>query len=401
MAKQETSSQKDETKECLNTVKKRFNAYFIKQGIDQWDPEYLKEVGKAVGIAASTVRACFNGERLTTRNLMLLADYLHISTDYLLGLADDTSSFKTYSDVFFYLKYLIDNGALVPTSYYIDSEVQGPGYISPQMIDGSEEIPTTHIESVPIATFRLQGKFADLIMQYYKIAQITHADWELLESWRNINLARIDGPSKIQKTVDFESKFKVVQDSRKITNTELKKQLNLSATYMISRYRGGAFPVPKIITKMAKYLNVSSDYLLGLSSNYDRSVSERDLLKLLIILCHQCFLVYYQHPDHPEDEFLRLDNPIFEQFCSIYQRRHDACSPAECVDFMKEIGSRFAYNIIPLNDMPEFAKITLPHPSEEGYYMQDYSEKLKKYYNLHPDKRTTEKSEEKKKQGTK
>lgn len=396
MAKQETEEQKYETKECLQTVRRRFNEYFQKQGINAWDDKFIKKVAYAIGVRPSTVAACFRGERLTTANLIKLADYLHVSTDYLLGLAEDTSGFETYSDIFFYLKYLIDNGYLAPSYYKIMKDMPGPDHITQKMMDGEEPIPETHPEEVNVPTFALFGKFATYIWQYQKLDAVLQHDEEYLQSYIDITLSRLDNAPN-HKNVDFQSRFKEVQDTRKITNVELKEQLNLNATYMISKYRSGSYPVPKIVQKIADQMHVSADHLLGLSCNYDRSVSERDVFKVLILLCKHPFL--YPYKDDMGHEYTILCDPILYQFCSLYHARFKICTDSERMDFFNEIRKRFSYPLIDNADMPTFNAIQISEQSTDTHYMQDYAERLKKYYSLYSIKKRP--SEQNKKQGTK
>lgn len=399
MRPEPTTEQQLETEECLKTFAKQLELYFNHNGINRSDQDYVKKVASALDMQKSTVNAIFAGQRLTTPNLIKLADYLHVSTDYLLGLSKDVSSVETYSDAFFYLKYMIDHGILVQDSYAVQQWLPGPDHISHKMIDGEEDIPSSHLEEVWYKTFRLAGKFDTLISQYLKIAEILQYDPEYLANWRELTLSRLDAAPS-HKKVDFHSRFKEIQESRKITNKELKNRLNLSESYMISKYRNGAYPVPKLIVKMAKCLNVSTDHLLGLSSNFDRNVSERDIFKFLIYLCHSAYFCRYTHAEPNPADFIRVNNPIFYQFCVLYTSRIAVCTDTERMDFFKEISKRFSYSIITTNDMPYFDALTLPDPPKTTYYMEDYAERLHRFYVKYHDGKPSEHQKAEKKQET-
>lgn len=62
-------------------------SYLRKQaGISQ------KQLGEAIGLSNKAICTMENGTRETTfEKLMLLAQYFHVSTDYLLGVTDDPS----------------------------------------------------------------------------------------------------------------------------------------------------------------------------------------------------------------------------------------------------------------------------------------------------------------------
>lgn len=172
MQTEPTEAERKEISDCLATVADRFKLYFEKAGIAYLSSGYLEKVAAAVGLKAYTVRSCFKGERLTTLNLIKLANYLHISTDYLLGLADDPASLNTYSDLFYYCKIMIDMGMLAPTVYQTEQVLPGPGEDYVFDANSDVEIPASHVARVDQQTFALTGKFATLIKQYLQIARI-------------------------------------------------------------------------------------------------------------------------------------------------------------------------------------------------------------------------------------
>ena len=83
--------------ECRDIIQGRFEEYFTAHGIDDWmKKSFILKIENATGLSSSTIRACFNGSRLTTATLVSMANYFHLSTDYLLGLTDDMTSGKDY-----------------------------------------------------------------------------------------------------------------------------------------------------------------------------------------------------------------------------------------------------------------------------------------------------------------
>lgn len=64
---------------------------------------------------------------------------------------------------------------------------------------------------------------------------------------------------------DFSDRLKVIMDIRDYTTTELAKKIYTSP-HTITMYRcGKRMPGPEVLCLIAKELNVSTDFLLGLS----------------------------------------------------------------------------------------------------------------------------------------
>lgn len=381
-----TEEQVRETKECLETVSTRFRMYFNKKKIDYLSTPFVKAIADTIGVKPGIIKACFKGERLTTHTLVKIASCLCISTDYLLGLSDDPSALTTYSDVFYYLKIMIDRGILIPGKYRTQIEMPGPPINVEIDLHAEEPLPTTHMESADQPVFKLDGKFNLLIWQYLQIDGILNHDEEYLQTWRKIARDRLDSTiNHGTKAVTSYCHFREIQDNRQISADELQKQLGLASPYMISKYRSGNFPVPSMICKIAKIFNVSSDYLLGLSCNYGRDVSAQDIFDVLIHLCQAQILFRHLHPNCAY-EYVVMLNEIFYQFCYLYHQRCLLCTEPERLDFFEQIRHNFSYPLIRQEDMPKYFAINITTP-KTSYYMEDCAERIQKYYELYPIKK--------------
>ena len=377
--------------ECRDIIQGRFEEYFTAHGIDDWmKKSFILKIENATGLSSSTIRACFNGSRLTTATLVSMANYFHLSTDYLLGLTDDMTSGKDYSDIFFYLKHMMDAGILVSDTLRIDADIAESSGILKNVPETDRPDPTSSEDwpYISLPTFSLAGEFKKLLLQYVKISKILDCEpnSRYLDAWKEITLETL-GESKIKKYEEFHTRVKEVQDTRKITNVEMKEMLHLTAKNMVYKYRGGEFPVPRFIIKMSEFMHVSSDHLLGLTCNYDSYVSNRDLLNILIKLYHQNFLRYFEPEFGMGEECIHINNPFFFRFCKIYHSRIKVCKDAEQKDFYDKIRAAFAYRIIPEKDMPDFEKIGKIMDLRDTIYMEDDAARLEKYYNFYPNRR--------------
>lgn len=382
MQTEPTEAERKEISDCLATVADRFKLYFEKAGIAYLSSGYLEKVAAAVGLKTYTVRSCFKGERLTTLNLIKLANYLHISTDYLLGLADDPASLNTYSDLFYYCKIMIDMGMLEPAAYQAEQILTGLGEDYVFDANSDVEIPASHVARVDQQTFALTGKFATLIKQYLQIARILQYDGEHLKSWRDITRSRLSA-SYPQGAMIYRGRFKDIQDSRKVSISEIQGKLGLDTPHMISKYRKGDFPIPSMVQKISRALNVSSDHLLGLTCNFNHAISEQGIFDVLIWLSHQRFFDLYKHPNDQEEKVILL-NSVVCRFFELYYSRSKVCSEAERLDFFEQIRYRLSYPIITPADMPKFNAIVLENTTADIYYMEDYADRIRIYYDLYP-----------------
>lgn len=72
---------------------------------------------------------------------------------------------------------------------------------------------------------------------------------------------------KDKEVINNLENLKKIREAKKITQTKLSIDLNVSQE-LISRYEvGSSFPQPNMLIKMAKYFNCSVDYLVGLTDN--------------------------------------------------------------------------------------------------------------------------------------
>lgn len=380
-------------KECLKSISENFEKYFksIGSSAKQCD---LTEMANVTSLSTATIQAGLTGQRMTSENLIILANYFHISTDYLLGLEDNMLGFNQYSDIFFYLKYMIDKKILIfEKMEMVDDDAWDTGvmYGLPEA-DRPESTPDY---TVKIPMFVLNGKFDNLMMQYIKIAKIMQCkqDSKYLKCWRDITVESLDENREIKKRIlsskknAYRSGFKEVQDHRHLTNDQLRERLYISLN-SVSKYRNPYnFPPVEVVKQMAQALSVSADHILGLTNNYDRNISEENLLDLLIWLYHQGFLMYYHHK-YQEIEKVHINNQIFYQFCKIYHSRFKICTDLERRDFLTEAQKNFTYHIISKKDMTVFEQIKPQNLPQPGFYMEDYAAWLKKYASLHPNIKT-------------
>lgn len=76
----------------------------------------------------------------------------------------------------------------------------------------------------------------------------------------------------------FPDRLKELRNEASISQTELGKMFNLSKQTISSYEKGGSFPSPETLQKLADYFKVSLDYLLGRNDkrNFGKSLSEKD-----------------------------------------------------------------------------------------------------------------------------
>ena len=65
----------------------------------------------------------------------------------------------------------------------------------------------------------------------------------------------------------FGSRLRELRKSRNMSQTELADALGTSQSTIADYERGKVFPTVPVIIRIAKFLNVSADYLLGLTDN--------------------------------------------------------------------------------------------------------------------------------------
>lgn len=89
----------------------------------------------------------------------------------------------------------------------------------------------------------------------------------------------------------IDQKIKLLREKKGITQTELAKQLGITRSGVNAWEMGISTPSTHYIILLAKYFNVSSDYLLGLTDTMTISVdglSNREIASLLeIIECYK------------------------------------------------------------------------------------------------------------------
>lgn len=278
---------------------------------------------------------------------------------------------------------MIDMGMLEPATYQAEQVLPGPGpdYVFDAHTDA--EIPASHIARVDQQTFALTGKFAILMTQYLQLARILQYDGEHLKSWRDITRSRLSA-SYPQGAMIYRGRFKDIQDSRKMSISEMQEKLGLDTPYMISKYRKGDFPTPSMVQKISKALNISSDHLLGLTCNFNHSVSEQDIFDVIIWLCHQRFFDLYKHPNDPEERVILL-NSVVCRFCDLYYSRSKVCSESERLDFFEQIRYRLILSDYHAADMPKFNAIG-PENRNCRYLLHGRLRRSgsAKYYELYP-----------------
>lgn len=87
--------------------------------------------------------------------------------------------------------------------------------------------------------------------------------------------------------VDFGSRIRVLRKRENMTQAILAKRLGVTKATVSSYETGARFPSSDILIAMTGIFNVSSDYLLGIETNYDVDLSgltaeEADAIKRLI-----------------------------------------------------------------------------------------------------------------------
>lgn len=86
---------------------------------------------------------------------------------------------------------------------------------------------------------------------------------------------------------DFGSRIRVLRKRENMTQAILAKRLGVTKATVSSYETGARFPSSDILIAMTGIFNVSSDYLLGIETNYDVDLSgltaeEADAIKRLI-----------------------------------------------------------------------------------------------------------------------
>ena len=66
-------------------------------------------------------------------------------------------------------------------------------------------------------------------------------------------------------TPEFRDRLNQLIKQRKLTKEQCIKIFNISPKALYFARFEGRYPTPRIISKMAEYFNVSTDYLLGLT----------------------------------------------------------------------------------------------------------------------------------------
>ncbi len=87
----------------------------------------------------------------------------------------------------------------------------------------------------------------------------------------------------------FGTILKKLRKENHITQAELANILNLDASSISKYEKAGVLPAADVLSKVAKYFNVSTDYLLGLSDNEKEPTPEEwdslnDIQKEIIAL---------------------------------------------------------------------------------------------------------------------
>ncbi|MCJ1993109.1 helix-turn-helix transcriptional regulator [Lactococcus piscium] len=84
----------------------------------------------------------------------------------------------------------------------------------------------------------------------------------------------------------FGDKLKTLRKSKKLTQAELAQRLEISKSSVTSYEQGRIYPSLEIFSKICETLNVSSDYLLGVSDELPVKLSTAGLsdeeMKLLL-----------------------------------------------------------------------------------------------------------------------
>lgn len=100
----------------------------------------------------------------------------------------------------------------------------------------------------------------------------------------------------------IDQKIKMLREKRGITQTELAKRLGITRSGVNAWEMGISTPSTQYVILLAKFFNVSTDYLLGLSDSATISVdglSDREIASLVeIINCYKS----NRGPDEPQNE---------------------------------------------------------------------------------------------------
>lgn len=80
-----------------------------------------------------------------------------------------------------------------------------------------------------------------------------------------------------RKRVFRGDRLKVIREARNLTQDELAARLNFGQSQMTKYENGKSEPTPEIIVRMARELEVTTDYLLGLVNKPNERLQEEDL----------------------------------------------------------------------------------------------------------------------------
>ena len=273
-----------------------------------------KIVAKKMGVSESTVSKMLQGESINTSNVIKFANAFQVSVDYLLGLCDRRVGHRLYSDVIFYLRYLLDNGYL------------GRGTI---MVEDFQEDPTfgTEMHEMSEEVFMLYSEFADTVLQYGRLRRILYGDDSgTLAYWKQKIFDKMKGQDNIHNQSQVCSgRFNNLRKEQKITTSELQDLLGMDNESTIKKYyRDKSLIVLWDLVPLAERFCVSVDYLVGISNNYGTSVNEAEVLDLLIDLYDAGYLVCYAGDDRYGIDVLYSDAKLYvkddrlDRFCRDY-----------------------------------------------------------------------------------
>lgn len=373
----------------VGTAFERFDDYFAAHGIEL-TKSYLINLSEKVDISDTILKAILvDHSRFRTEYFITLANYFHLSSDYLLGITDEQVNFGTYSDLFFFLKHMIDKGIL---NY------------------GQCRLPGTTSNSLNIETCALTGKFKTLIAQYAQLERILFGDQEYLQSWEDITIKRLNAAHEEVKNV-FNNRYRELQDLRGISNVEMKELLSFRvAETMIDAFRKKStskptYPGLDALPYIAKILNTSTDYLLGLSNNRGFSVSEADIFTCLLYLYKNGYIAIWDTPDQLDYQNLNengmprvikptndgfhdkeycINETFMSAFCSLYLQRKTFSSEDEQMAFYEKVQQQMSYPILTREQMNDYNQYIASKDNQEcnfvGVYMEGMGMLLNDFY---------------------
>ncbi len=89
-------------------------------------------------------------------------------------------------------------------------------------------------------------------------------------------------------------KIKVLRESKKITQSDLARTLGLSRSAINAWEMGLSIPSTQYIVELAKFFNVSSDYLLNIHEKNSNSFLEDELLRIFRLITPEQQLIYIE-----------------------------------------------------------------------------------------------------------